>query len=78
MNLPKKEEAFTPNPSKAVSAARRVTDQDFAQEFPETHNLENNLTEYAQILRGKIQDCEKALQHVMDALEAIQKGKKPV
>ena len=71
MNDPK------PEPGKVIEATRRITDSDFAQEFPETKRLEEQMQEYARIIRGKIQDHERALQHVLDMLDAMEKAKKP-
>ena len=65
-----------PKPSEVIQATRAVTDSDFAQEFPETTKLEDHLKEYIRQLENKIRDCEKALQHALDAVDSIQKGKK--
>ena len=73
-----------PEPAKVVEALRNATENDFANEYPETKRLEAHMKEYVQKLDdteadllAKVRDVQKAKKHVLNTLEDIEKAKKP-
>ena len=85
MNTPK------PEPAKVVEALRNATENDFANEYPETRRLELKMKEYiaeldkteARLLgevreaENRVKDAQQAKQHALKMLEDIEKAKKP-
>ena len=84
MNATKNVEDFAPRPSEAVGAARNATENDFAQEYPETKKLEDHMKQYVQKLDEKeaallqeVKDTQEAKKYALGMLENIERGKKP-